>query len=235
MYRVIVILIVCLLLPQLSGAAQISGQREKEIRDAVITYVKQKQSNFSSDVRLKRFTVAGSPALPEGTLDYEVIAPQQWGGWGNANLAVIARLGDRVIGNINVRADVEVLADMVFVVRQVNMGTVFSATDLVMRKSDVGAMQGRYISSIDDVVGKKARMTLRANVALRNDQIEKVPLVKSGQMVTIVAENERIRITVTGKAKSAGAEGDTIIVQNLSSLKEMPARVVNADVVRIAY
>lgn len=235
MYRLIVILFVCLLLPQLSGAAQISTQRETEIRDAVITYVKQKQANFSNDVRLKRFTVAGSPALPEGVLEYEVIAPQQWGGWGNANLAVLARQGDRVIGNINVRADVEVLADMVFTVRQINMGTVFTASDLVIRKSDVGIMQGRYVSNINEVTGKKARMTLRANVALRNDQFEKIPLIKSGQMVTIVAENERIRITVTGKAKSAGAEGDTIIVQNLSSLKEMPARIVNSDVVQIAY
>lgn len=235
MYRLLVILLLCLLAPQLSAAAQLPAQRETEIRNAVISYVQQKQSNFSNEVRLKRFAVAGNPSLPEGLMEYEVIAPQQWGGWGNANLAVIARQGERVIGNINVRADVEVLANMIFTVRQVNQGSVLTASDLVLRKSDVGAVQGRYISNIEDVIGKRARMTLRANVVLRNEQIEKVPLIKTGQMVTIVAENEHIRITVTGKAKSAGALGDTIIVQNLSSLKELPARIVNRDTVQIVY
>jgi flagella basal body P-ring formation protein FlgA len=236
MYRLFVILMVCLLMPQLSGAAPLSAERETEIRNAVISYVQQKQANFSNEIRLKRFSVAGGPSLPlEGKLEYEVIAPQQWGGWGNANLAVIARQGERVIGNINVRTEVEVLAEMLFTVRQINLGSILTAEDLVRRKSDVGAMQGRYLANMDDAVGKKTRMTLRANVPLKNEQIEKVPLVKSGQMVTIVAENERIRITVTGKAKSAGALGDTIIVQNLSSRKELSARIVNAETVQIAY
>jgi flagella basal body P-ring formation protein FlgA len=62
-----------------------------------------------------------------------------------------------------------------------------------------------------------------------------VALIKSGQIVTIVAENDRIRVTLTGKAKGAGAEGDMISVQNLNSLKEFPARVVDASTVMVAF
>jgi flagellar basal body P-ring formation protein FlgA len=235
MLRFAIIICFCLLIPQLSLAAKLADQHEAEIRNAVITYAKQKQNNFSSEVRLKRFSVLGAPALPAGPLDYEVIAPQQWGGWGNTNVAVVVRQGERVVGNINVRAEVEVLADMVYTTRQIDLGTVFTATDLVTRKSDVGAVQGRYLASIDEVIGKRARMSLRANSVLRNEQLEKVPLIKSGQIVTILAETERIRITVTGKAKGSGAAGDTIIVQNLGSLKEIPARIVSADTVQIVY
>jgi flagellar basal body P-ring formation protein FlgA len=235
MLRLTIFIFFCFLMPQLSMAAQLSEPREAEIRNAVISYAKQKQTNFSSEVRLKRFTALGAPALPAGPLDYEVIAPQQWGGWGNTNVSVVVRQGDRVVGNINIRAEVEVLTDMVFTTRQIDLGTVFTATDLVTRKSDVGAVQGRYIASIDEVLGKRARMSLRANSVLRNDQLEKVPLIKSGQIVTILAETERIRITVTGKAKGSGAAGDTIMVQNLGSLKEIPARIISADTVQIVY
>ena len=60
-------------------------------------------------------------------------------------------------------------------------------------------------------------------------------MIKAGQLVNIIAENERMRISVTGKAKSAGAEGDTITVQNLNSLKELPARVIDAGTVQIVF
>jgi len=235
MNKIILAIIACLLLPALSNAAQLSTLRDAEIRNAVITYVQQKQANSSNEVRLKRLTVGGSPTLPDGNLDYEVVAPQQWGGWGSANIAVLARQGDRVIGNINVRVDVEVLADMVFTVRQIDFGSIISASDLVIRKNDVGSVQGRYLANVDDAVGKKARSTLKANVPVKSEQLEKNPIIKSGQLVSIVAESERIRVTVTGKAKSAGSYGDTIIVQNLSSLKEMPARIVNSETVQIVY
>jgi len=224
-----------LLLPALCAAAQLSPQRQAEIRETVMNYLKQKHANQPVEIRLKRMVVSNEYNLPAGKLDYDLIAPQQWGGWGGATIAVIARRADRVVGNFSVRVDVEVLAEMLFAVRQIGYGHVLTAGDLVLRKHDIAAIQGRYLSRIEDAVGKKARMTLRANVPVRSDQIQTVPIIKAGQMVTIVAENERMRITVTGKARGAGAVGDTIIVQNLSSLKQFPARIVNAETVRIVY
>jgi flagella basal body P-ring formation protein FlgA len=173
--------------------------------------------------------------MPGGLLEYEVVAPQQWEGWGNAAVSVIVRQGERVVQNIPVRVEVEALAEMVVAVRQIDHGSVLSVDDLALRKQDLAGVKGRFLRRIEDAAGKKVRTTLRANSPLRADQLEKVPLVKTGQMVTIVAENERMRITVTGKAKSAGAEGDTITVQNLNSLKELPARVIDAGTVRIVF
>ena len=88
---------------------------------------------------------------------------------------------------------------------------------------------------VDEVIGKKARTTLRANQPVRADQVEKVPLIKSGQMVTIIAENGVLKISVAGKAHSSGAEGDIIRVQNLTSLKEIPAKVIDASTVQVAF
>ena len=67
------------------------------------------------------------------------------------------------------------------------------------------------------------------------DMLEKIPLIKSGQVVTIVAENDHMRVTLTGKARSAGAEGDSIMVQNTSSLKEFPAKIVDATTVVVPF
>jgi len=216
-------------------AEQAAGGREAEIRESVLAYVQQRTANLGCEVALKQFSIIGAISLPAGPLEYEVVAPQQWEGWGKAGISVIVRQGDRVVRNISLRVEVEALANMVVTVRQIDHGSVLSAADVALRKQDISIAQGRFLGKIEDVVGKKARSTFKANAAVRSDQLEKVPLIKVGQLVTIVAENARMRITVTGKAKSAGAEGDTITVQNLGSLKELPARVIDAGTVQIVF
>ncbi len=209
--------------------------RETEVRRAVLAYAQQRTADIGCEIRIKRLTISGKPSLPTGPLNYEVIAPQQWEGWGRAGISVIARKGPRVVGNMTVWVEIEALAEMVVTVRQINHGSVITATDLALRKQDIAAVEGRYLSRIEDVTGKKARFTLKPNATIKASQLEKVPLIRPGQLVTIVAENESMRITVTGKSKSSGAEGDTITVQNLSSLKELPARVVDSTTVLIVF
>lgn len=235
--RSVLVIIVWMLLFAAPAYSQATAPslRDSEIRAAVTAYVQQKTANLGCEVRIKRLSVIDNPVLPEGTLEYEVVAPQQWEGWGTAGISVIVRKGDRVVRNIPARLEVEALTDMVVTVRQIDHGSILSADDLALRKQDIATVQGRFLGNLADAVGKKARITLKANAPLRSDQLEKVPVVKTGQLVTIVAENERMRITVTGKAKSSGAVGDTITVQNLNSLKDVPARIIDAGTVAVVF
>jgi flagella basal body P-ring formation protein FlgA len=88
---------------------------------------------------------------------------------------------------------------------------------------------------VDEAIGKQVKSAIRGNNVLRPDQIERLPLIKSGQMVTIVVENESMRITAAGKARSSGAEGDTVMVRNLASQKELPARVIDSETVKVDF
>jgi flagella basal body P-ring formation protein FlgA len=218
------------------AAAQQGGSAgDARVREAVTGYIQQKTAHLGLEIRIKRLSINGTPVLPEGPLDFEVVAPQQWEGWGNANLAVVVRQHDRVVLNTSVQVEVEALADMVVALRQLDYGTIISGTDVAVQQRDIASAAGKYTRDLDAIVGRRARTSIKANAAVRTDQVEKVPIIKSGQMVTIVIENEVMRITVAGRARSAGAEGDTIMVQNLSSLKEIPARVINATTVQAGF
>jgi flagella basal body P-ring formation protein FlgA len=209
--------------------------REREVRDSVTSFVMARSAGMGWDVSINRISINDALKLPDGKVEYEIVAPQQWEGWGNVNLAVIIRQNDRVLRNIPVRVDVEALADMVVALHQIEHGELLSETDVVLQKREISQNSHLAARTISDVTGKKTRTTLKANQPVRADQVERIPLVKSGQMVTIIAENEVIKISVSGKARSAGAEGDTIRVQNLSSLKEIPARVISATTVQVAF
>jgi flagella basal body P-ring formation protein FlgA len=228
----ILILILAVLCP---GQALSAVNREQEIREAVTAFVTNRSAGMGWDVHLRRITISDAFKLPEGTIEYEIVAPQQWEGWGNISIAVMARQKDRIVRNIPVRIEVEAMADMVVALHQIEHGELVSTADVVLQKREISQNSHLALRVIDEVIGKKARITLRTNQPVRSDQVERVPLVKSGQMVTIIAENEVIKITDFGKARSSGAEGDTIRVQNLSSLKEISARVISATTVQVAF
>lgn len=207
--------------------------RESEILALITDYVRQKNDSVA-EARVKRVTFSGLKTLPKGRLEYELV-PGKWDGWSTTGIPVIIRQGDRVIGNVLARVEIEALAEMVVTARAIDAGSIIAADDLVLRKQELAGTQGRYLARIEDVAGKRARSPIRPNIPVRPEQIEKVPLIKTGQLVTIVIENERMRITATGKAKSPGAEGDTITVQNLNSLKSIPARVKDASTVIVVF
>jgi len=209
--------------------------REQEIRDVVTSFVTTRTAGMGWDVHIRRITISDPLKSLEGVIDYEIVAPQQWEGWGNISVTVLARQNGRVVRNVTVRIDVEALTDMVVTLRQIEYGGIITAADLSMQKREITQNSHLAARKIDAVIGKKARTTLRANQPVRADQVEKMPLIKSGQMVTIIAENSVMKISVNGMAHSSGAEGDIIRVQNLTSLKEIPAKVIDAATVQVAF
>lgn len=231
-YIFVMLLAVALFSPRQALAAI---DREEEVRGVVTAFVTTRTAGMGWDVRIRRIAISGALKLPEGAIDYEIIAPQQWEGWGGVNIAVLARQKERVLRNIPVRIEVEAMADTVITLRQIEYGATLAAADLVLQKREITQNSHLAARTLEAVAGKKARTTLRANQPVRADQVEKVPLIKSGQMVTIIAENAVLKISVTGKARSSGAEGDIIGVQNLTSLKEIPARVIDSSTVQVAF
>jgi flagella basal body P-ring formation protein FlgA len=130
---------------------------------------------------------------------------------------------------------IDARAEMVTATRQLLAGTILTAADLQMQKHDLSRAGGYPISNIGDALGKKLRTGVRAGAALSSNQLANVPVVVSGQLVTIVAKKAGVRITVTGRAKSAGGIGDLIQVQNQVSNKQLSARVVDAETVEVGF
>lgn len=226
---------VLIMLALVSGAGAAVPSREAELRGALESWLVQRTEGLGWETRIRRLQAALPTGLPAGTLEYEVVAPDQWEGWGAVSVAIIIRREGRVVLNLPARLEVEATAEVVVAARQIDHGSVITAADVTLQRRELSGAPGRLARGLADVIGKKTRVTVKANQPLRGDQLERPPLVKSGQLVTIVAENEVIRVSVAGKARGAGAEGDVIMVQNVNSLKEMPARVVSATTVQVAF
>jgi flagellar basal body P-ring formation protein FlgA len=208
---------------------------EAEVRRVITDYLMRRTAPLDAQVTIKKIGFTGDLKLPAGQISYEVVAPESWPGYGNSSLALIVRVDDQVKRNQTVQVEVEALAEMLVATRPLERGEVIVASDLTLARRDLTHTRGRFLKVAADAVGLRTKTSVRANQAVCGEYLERVPVVKAGQIVTIVVENDAVRITASGKAKGSGAVGDMIMVQNLSSQKEIAARVVDATTVRVDF
>lgn len=113
-------------------------------------------------------------------------------------------------------------------------GDILTAGDLAEKEAYLTGSTV-YPSAKDEVVGKRLRRDLPAGTVLTPQVLEDRILVKSGDTVSIVAENSRLAIHANGRALDRGRMGDTIRVKNLTSGKEILGKVTGGDVVSVEF
>ena len=81
--------------------------------------------------------------------------------------------------------------------------------------------------------GYQLDSNVKANSPLKWNNLSKVVLVKKGQIVDVFASGNGIYVTMKGMALNDGVEGGNVIVRNLSSDKQFPAKVLNENSVKV--
>lgn len=218
-----------------AAAAKLVVLQEQEVRAAVERFVADKVDGRGWETSISRLYMPQGVKIPSGKRDLEILAPSGWAGWGAVNVALVVRVNGVTEKNLPLRIQVEARTEMVTASRQLLAGTILTAEDLNLQKQELAQSGGFPVKNIADIVGKKTRSTIRAGAPVRSDQLVSLPVVVSGQMVTIVAENDGIKITVSGRARSSGGIGDLVKVQNLLSQKEISARIVDSSTVEVGF
>lgn len=119
-------------------------------------------------------------------------------------------------------ATVEVVA----VARPIERGAILRDGDVILERFPRGRARDDVIADRAHAIGLAARADLRPGQPLRKAQLMKPELVKRNEQVTLVYEAPGILLTVRGKAKESGAEGDTISVVNEQSKRTLQGTVV---------
>ena len=139
-------------------AAETNVLKEARVRQIVIDFLQQKTALAGGAIQLKKLGFSGEAVLPAGNVSYEVVSPQEWEGWGRGALALIVRVDDRVIKNIPLNVDVEVLADVVVAARPLERGMVVEKGDVALQKRDMATVPAKVCRNLDEAIGKRVRV-----------------------------------------------------------------------------
>ena len=117
------------------------------------------------------------------------------------------------------RGNVEVLTWS----RNIAAGEMIQPQDLIWGKAALAPADAP--SDPDAVVGMAAKRALRAGAAVAGRDVAAAEVVKAGEIVSLVFQDEGITLSLQAKALSGGGVGETINVQNTASKKIVQAVV----------
>jgi flagella basal body P-ring formation protein FlgA len=104
-------------------------------------------------------------------------------------------------------------------------GHVVRADDLSLKQQPATANAANYLEQPGLVVGQETRRTLRAGEPISAIDVRGVPLVRRGDIVTVVARNQGIVVRTDARAMADGSLGQPIKLVSLDGRRELSALV----------
>jgi flagella basal body P-ring formation protein FlgA len=114
----------------------------------------------------------------------------------------------------HIKADAFAWRQQVVLMRPLAYKQVIRPDDVVGRRTLVGQLESEPLLSMDQVVGQQTALQLKPGTVLTARMVEAVPLVRAGQLVTVILSQGRVQVKTAGRAMENGAYGQTIRVRN---------------------
>jgi flagella basal body P-ring formation protein FlgA len=116
--------------------------------------------------------------------------------------------------------------------RPLSFGQTVQSGDVELMDQELVDLEG-CLSSLEGLDGLVARRPLAPGAVLRLRDLQRPLLVRAGDIVTLTAVGPTFSISASARARQAGRQGESILVQNLDSREVVTAKVVGTGEVRI--
>jgi flagellar basal body P-ring formation protein FlgA len=157
--------------------------------------------------------------------------PPRKGGWVQANLVFVGN--GKELRRMTVNALVDLYQKVVVAERYLKRHQEIQSEDLRVMPLNIQQLPADAVTNPQEVLGKRLIVNLNGREPIRSSLLEIPPLVKKGDVVTIIVERNSLRISCLGEIKEAGRKGDRVKLVNLGSKKELFGRVVDAGTVQV--
>ena len=149
----------------------------------------------------------------------------------SANLTIYGR---EDLGTIHLGGNAMETVMVPVISRSISRGEIVSQSDIAMTPLPLQKALVANAATLEEVVGKAARQTLRAGMIANAAYFTEPDMVKRSDTVTIVFNAGNLNLSIMGKALSDGAKGDIIPVQNAQTSRIVRAEIVGPGLLEIS-
>jgi len=132
-----------------------------------------------------------------------------------------------------VPVSVDTEADVLVATHALSRGQVPRASDFQAVRQVLPGISAAYISNIEQIRGHHLARPLAAGQPLARDALAADPVVRRGEAVTLVANQNGMEVRVPGRALADARAGELVRVQNVNSLKVIEGRADDTGMVRV--
>lgn len=205
-------------------------QRQEAI-DAVRVAVTAAGSGDDIDIDLDGFM---PPLVPDEVTTTAVVSQLDFDSNSGRFTAALTVTGEKMNPiDIPIGGRVVEMVDAPVAVTRLLPETVLRADDVRVARVRTALLQSDVARSIDQIVGMQLRRPIAAGQPLRLADLTKPPLVQRGSTVQIELSSAGLTVSGQAIALDAGADGEKIRVQNMTSHAFLFAQVVGPGQVRV--
>ncbi len=209
--------------------------KQKEIENIIKNFVQRDILQKYNKSRITKICVGQDLILPEGKVTYEVFSPQKIGLTGSIFVPVSFKVNGMFQKKIGVQVFLEVLSDVVVTKRPLARYAVITKDDLLLKTMNARKLSSNVITDIKSVLGKRTKKAINAKTVLKTNLVEFPPLVKRGDVVSMIIEFSGLKIRTIGKIMEKGRKGETLRVLNLDSKRVIYATVLDSKTVTVNF
>lgn len=213
-------------------ALQVKAQR---ICDAVKRHIQANSPWRSDQMKIKPIKCSQDVTVEDGQLSLQVKSPKHSDWLGSIPFTVYVFVDGRIAKKVTVPATIEVWSDVVLAAIPLGKYQIIESKHVRIERMNLARVPENAVLHIEQAVGARTNRNIAVNTLLRSDQIELPPVVMRGDVVQVVAESKRMKISIKARAKESGAKGKMIRVQNLRSQKTIYAQVVDSQTVQVKF
>ena len=205
------------------------------IRKAIQKHLESEWGHKVKTIQVTVLEPADPVMIPGGTVELQVIPNSMEEGLGRRMFHVEAVANGKSRKTIQVVADIAAMIDAVVVTRFLKADELIDMSDLKTVGLRVHQINHPFMIDQGEVIGKSASRPLPPETPLRPAFVKPPLAIKKGDRVLIEARRGGLSIRANGVTKANGHVGQTVMVTNLDSGRELRAKVVAPSLVEVEF
>ena len=207
----------------------------ERIAGAIQKHLEEEWSERIKSVSVAVLDPSDAMPIPAGAAELRVLPSASDEGLGRRVFHLAVTLDRKPWKTFHVMADISAAVEAVVPTRFLKYDELIEAGDLKTVKVRVLQLNHPFVTNRDEVVGKSAARPLQPETPLRAGFVKPVLVIKKGDRVMIEVRRGGLSIQTYGITKSNGQLGQTIMVANTDSGRELRAKVVAPNLVQVEF
>jgi flagella basal body P-ring formation protein FlgA len=184
------------------------------------------------EINILSVHLSGIPVIPTGKMTYEVTVSPKERFIGNVSATIDFYVNGEKAQTLYVVSRVEVFGQAYLASHPLKQNQMITEADVEAQKINLTDVADRFATSLDQVENRRVLRNVGMHQPLELKDLDKPLVLKRGDMVKIVYEQPGLSVTAKGQVNADGGVGDTLAVTNVTSLKRIYCKVVDAQTVR---
>lgn len=208
---------------------------EKILRAAVENAVAAELQTEGVMFNIARLELPAKIEIPAGNFAVRAVLGNAQNMFAPFSVALEIRVNEKLVRRVSAMLEIEAFADVLVTNKDLVSGKKLTAEDTKIENRRITKPLKTYLRNPELLRGLNLTKNLTTGEEITTDSTVSAAVIKTGDAVQIEAVSDKLKIVISGEARTNGKIGDRISVKNAQSGAILQALVLDEKTVRVNF